>query len=203
MRSLIKIWRIGLCFLLLLALLTACGKTDSTEGYDVLNFSDDTTAAAELVSQANEDLNKIKVMYKKNEDQLEELKSAMKDNNIEKVKKITDDLVYVINDGMGLAESAVEKIEKAEAMNVNPDFKEYLDLKAQGLRKQLEAFEERRQAARLLRDVFGANDAAMIEKSKLGFKEKEDHFQKIMDEAREIGKKANEVAKRSSAGQAH
>lgn len=207
MKDLIKTRRIKLGFLFLLALLTACGKSDSTttttEGFDVLNFSDDTPAAAELVSQANEDLNKIKVMYKKNEDQLEELKTAMKDNNIEKVKKITDDLVYIINDGMGLAESAVEKIEKAEAMNVNPDFKEYLDLKAQGLRKQLEAFEERRQAARLLRDVFGANDAAMIEKSKLGFKEKEDHFQKIMDEAREVGKKANEVAKRSSAGQTH
>ena len=184
-------------------LFAACKKTDSSDDFETSFFSDDTTAAAELVTQANEDLNKIKLMYKKNEDQLEELQSAMKSNDIEKVKKITDDLVYVINDGMALGESAVEKLEKAEAMNINPEFKEYLDLKTQGLRKQLEAFEERRQAARLLRDVFGANDPAMIEKSKHGFKEKEDHFQKIMEEAREIGKKANDLAKRSSASQSH
>jgi hypothetical protein len=54
-------------FVVLAGLLTfsACKKTDSSEGFDVLNFSDDTTAAAQIVSQANEDLNKIKVMYKK------------------------------------------------------------------------------------------------------------------------------------------
>lgn len=176
----------------------ACKKNDTSDSYDVLSFSDDTTDAAELVGSANEDLNKIKVLYKKNEDQLEELKSAMKANDTQKVKDITDDLVYVINEGMTLGESAVEKIEKAEAMNINPDFKQYLDLKAQGLRKQLEAFEERRQAARLLRDIFGSNDAKMIEQAKLGFKEKDDHFQTIMEEARKISKKANDLARESS-----
>lgn len=187
-----------LIFLLVCAFaFTACSKTD--EGtYDTLLFTDDTSDAANLVSSANEDLNKIKVMYKKNEDQLDELKEAMSSKDIEKVKKITDDLVYVLNDGMALAEKAVEKISQAESLNINPDFKEYLGMKEEGLRKQIEAFENRRQAARLLRDSFGTNDPAAIEKAKAGFREKEEAFTKTMEEARTISKKANDFAKEMS-----
>ena len=184
-----------ICFLVLLS---ACKKSETTEISDILDFTDDTTAAAELVTQANADLNKIKIMYKKNEDQLEELKTAMSSQDVERVKKISDDLVYILNDGMRLGENAIEKIEKAEAMNINPDFKEYLRLKQESLRKQLDAFENRRQAARLLRDGFGANDPKLIERGKLEFKEKEENFQKTMEAARGISKKANELAKESA-----
>ena len=190
--------KITLVVLAGLSVFSACQKTDTSEGFDVLSFSDDTTAAAQLVSQANEDLNKIKVMYKKNEVQLEELKAAIAGKDIETVKKITDDLVYVINEGMSLGEKAVEKIEQAEAMNVNTDFKEYLELKAESLRKQLEAFENRRQAARLLRDSFGTADPTAIEKAKGEFKEREEKFAKTMEAAREISKRANDLAKESS-----
>ncbi len=184
-----------ICFLVLLA---ACKKSETAEISDILDFTDDTTAAAELVTQANADLNKIKIMYRKNEDQLEELKTAMSNQDVEKVKKISDDLVYILNDGMKLGEDAIEKIEKAEAMKINPDFKEYLRLKQESLRKQLDAFESRRQIARLLRDGFGANDPKLIERGKLEFKEKEENFQKTMEAAREISKKANQFAKESS-----
>lgn len=184
--------------LICLSMFSACQKKDASEGFDILNFSDDTTAAAELVEQANQDLNKIKVMYKKNEVQLEELKAAMSGRDIETVKKITDDLVYVLNDGMSLGESAVEKLGKAQQKNIDVDFKDYLSLKEESLRKQLEAFENRRQAARLLRDSFGTADPKKIEEAKAGFKEKEEKFMKTMETAREISKKANDLAKESS-----
>jgi len=176
----------------------ACQKNETSEGFDVLSFSDDTTAAAELVEQANQDLNKVKVMYKKNEVQRDELIAAMGEKDALKVKKITDDLVYLINDGMALGEGAVEKINKAQQMNIDADFKEYLSLKEQSLRKQLEAFESRRQAVRLLRDSFGTNDPALVEKAKLGLKEKEEFFAKTMEVSKEISKKANDLAKESS-----
>ena len=181
-----------------LLIFSACKKTDSSEGFDVLSFSDETTTAAQLVEQANQDLNKIKVMYKKNEVQLEDLKAAMSARDIETVKKITNELVYLINDGMALGESAIEKISQAQQMNINPDFKEYLSLKETSLRKQMEAFESRRQAAILLRDSFGTNDPAMIEKAKAGFKEKEEKSIKTLEEAKKISKEANEFAKESS-----
>ena len=192
-----KIRRLVLFGAILLSLF-ACKKNDVSDGYDVLDFSDDTTNAAELVSDANEDLNKIKIMYKRNETQLEELKTAMGDKDTEKVKKITEDLVYIINDGVNLGQSALEKIEKAEAMNVNADFKEYLDLKAQSLQKQLDAVEQRRHAALLLKESFGANNPAAIEKAKGAFKEQEEIAQKTLVEAQEISKKANDLAKETS-----
>ena len=194
----LKIPLIGSVCLIILSAFSACQKSETSEISDILSFSDDTSAAAELVSNANEDLNKIKVMYKKNEVQLEELKIAMGDKDIEKVKKITDELVYVLNDGMKLGEDAIEKIGKAQAMNINEDFKEYLRLKEESLRKYLDAFEHRRQAARLLRDSFGKNDPAQIEKAKVEFKVKEENFIKTMEAARDFSKKANALAKEST-----
>ncbi len=190
--------KITLAVLICAAVFSACKKTDSSEGFDVLSFSDDTSAAAELVEQANQDLYKIKILYNKNVSQLKDLKDAMSGKDIETVKRITDDLVYVLNDGMSLGESAVEKISRAQAMNINPDFKDYLSLKEEGLRKQLAAFESRRQAARLLRDSFGTTDPAAIEKAKAGFKEKDEACLKMLEEANEINKKANQLAKDSS-----
>jgi len=190
-------FKITLAALAFLFIFSACQKNETSESFDVLSFSDDTTAAAELVSQANEDLNKIKVMYKKNEVHREELIAAMGAKDTEKVKKITDDLVYVINDGMRLGEEAVEKIGKARDMNIGEDFKEYLSLKEESLEKQLEAFENLRQAVRILRDGFGTNDPKQIEQGQKVFKEKDENFVKTMAEAKEISKKANELAKES------
>ena len=192
-------WKILIAAMLCaVSMFSACKKNDSSESFDVLSFSDDTSSAAELIEQANQDLNKIKILYKKNEAQLEELKAAMGGKDIATVKKITDDLVYVLNDGMSLGESAVEKIGKAQQLNINADFKEYLSMKEESLRKQLEAFENRRQAARLLRDSFGATDPAAIEQAKNGFKEKEEICVKLLNESAEINKKANAFAKESS-----
>lgn len=188
-------------FALLLAVsfaFSACGKTETAEGFDTLIFSDDTTAAAELVQSANEDLNKIKVMYKKNEVQREELIAAINEKNIEKVKTITDDLVNAINEGTILGESAVKKIGEAERMDINPEFKEYLGLKEESLQKQLEAFENRRQAARILRDSFGTADPSAVEKAIISFKEKEATCLQILETSKEINKKANDYAKRSA-----
>jgi hypothetical protein len=189
--------RVALLCAILLSLF-ACQKSETSDDYDLLNFSDETTAAAELVADANEDLNKIKILYKKNEAQLEELKTAMSEKNIENVKAITGNLAGLITDGTILGEAALEKIEKAEAMDINADFKEYLNLKAQSLQKQLDAFEHRRQAARLLKESFGANDPAAVEKAIAGFKEKEDAAKKTLAVADEYSKKANALAKESA-----
>ncbi len=190
-----------ICVYLLLisfVLFSACKKTEQTESYDILNFSDDTTAAAERVAEANEYLNKIKVLYKQNEDKRDELKAAMKENNIENVQKIADDLVHIINDGKALGESAIGKIEEAQKMNINDDFKEYLSLKEESLRLQMDAFENYRQAARNLRDGYNPKDDKQREKIKNDFADKDTNFQKIMESAREYSKKANDLAKESA-----
>ncbi len=195
---------VKLLIVILLAFPLACRKSEkaaTTEqpaaGLEIFGVSDETEQAAHLVEEANADLKKIKTIYKENESRVEELKAAMNEKEIDKVKKIADDLVYKINDGVVLGESAVSKIERAEEVKTNETFKEYLRLKEKSLRKQLMAFEFRRQAGVLLRDGFGTKDKQQIEKAKAEFKIKEENFQKYMDAARDLSQQANKIAKES------
>lgn len=193
-----KISIISFLCLSLLLFFSACQKSNQSDSYDILDFSDETPAAAALVAEANESLNKIKIIYKNNESKREDLKNAMKENNTESVKTISKDLVFIINDGEALAEDAIEKIEKAGAMNINADFKEYLGLKADGLRKQLDAFEDYRKAARFLSENYNPTDEKQREKVKAAFAESDANFQKKMEVAKEYSKKANDLAKEKS-----
>jgi hypothetical protein len=185
------------CLFLLIFLFSACQKNGNSEssGIDVFGLTDQTAEAGAIVQDANEDLKKIRKMYKENQSKIDELKTAMNDKKIDEVKKIADELVYIINDGFVLGESAVVKIEKAEALNTNDKYKEYLQLKKGSLKKQLDAFEFRRQAAQLLRDAFGNKDKLEIERAKAEFREKEENFQKYMEIAREMSGEANQLAK--------
>ncbi|CAN5586558.1 hypothetical protein BH20ACI4_BH20ACI4_17940 [soil metagenome] len=193
-----KISLIGLICLFSCFLISSCGNENNVESSDTLFFSDDTTAAAQLITDANEDLNKIKIIYKDNEAKREELKDAMKNNESEKVRKISDDLVYLINDGMRLGKGAIDKISEAREMNINSDFKEYLRLKEESLQKQMDAFENYRQAAIFLRDGYDPKDEKQREAVKSKFKLFEENFHKIMESAQEYSKQANDLAKESA-----
>lgn len=189
---------IGLICLVSCFLISSCGNGNNSESADILSFSDDTTAAAQLITDANEDLNKIKIIYKDNEAKREDLKDAMKNNESEKVRKISDDLVYLINDGMRLGEGAIGKISQARDMNINPDFKEYLRLKEESLQKQMDAFENYRQAAIFLRDGYDPKDEKQREAVKSKFDLFDGNFHKIMESAQEYSKQANDLAKESA-----
>ncbi len=193
-----KILLAGLICLFSCFLFSSCENGNSAESSDTLFFSDDTTAAAQLITDANEDLNKIKIIYKDNEAKREELKDAMKNNESEKVRKISDDLVYLINDGMRLGKSAIDKISEAREMNINSDFKEYLRLKEESLQKQMDAFENYRQAAIFLRDGYDPKDEKQRENVKSKFATFDENFHKIMESAQEYSKQANDLAKESA-----
>jgi hypothetical protein len=174
--------------------ISACrssGRSDSTSIFS----SDETAEAAKVVAAANEDLTKIKVLYKDNEGKREDLKKAMEADNAEQVKKIADEVVYLINDGFDNAQSAIDKIEKAQEMNVNDDYREYLRLKEESLKRELEAFENYRQAARTLRDKYDPKNAAMRNAVKEDFKTRVENYRKLMEEARDYSNHANELAK--------
>lgn len=162
---------------------------------------DETVAAAKLVQEANDDLTKIKKLYNENEGDVDkpgkrlQLKKALEENNAEEVKKISDDVVYLINDGMDYAKSAVEKIQQAQEMEVNDDYREYLRLKEQALLKQIDAFEQYRQAARSLRDNYDPKNDALRAKVKIEFDERSDKYRVLMEQARDHSSQANELAK--------
>lgn len=173
----------------------SCEKAPSSQALDILSSSDETAEAAEIIIEANKDLNKIKVLYKDNEDKREEIKKAMEANDAETVRKLSDDVVYLINDGMVSGKEAIEKIQRAQEMAINEDYREYLRLKEESLTRQLDAFENYRQAAIALRNNYDPKDKAMREKIKEEFKNRSENYRKIRESARDYSKRANELAK--------
>jgi hypothetical protein len=180
------------------SILSAC--TSSGSG-GIFGPSDETAEAARLVAEANQDLTKIKKLYSENEGDDETvgkrqlLKKALEENNAEQVKKISDDVVYLIKDGMDFATAAIDKIQRAQDMNVNDDYKEYLRLKELALTKQIEAFEQYRQAARALRDNYDPKNEQLRAKVKVEFDQRSDKYRELMEKARDYSSEANEMAK--------
>jgi len=171
----------------------SCKRSGGSIG--ILSPLDETAEAAVIVADANKDLTKIKVLYDQNEGKREELKAAMEKNDVVEAKKLADEVLYLINDGTAFGKSAVEKIQKAQEMQINDDYREYLRLKEEALKRQLEAFENYRQAARILRDSYDPKDTVMREKVKEEFKTRSENYRKIMEDARDYSNRANELAK--------
>jgi hypothetical protein len=173
----------------------SCRSSDGSGGFEILGPADETPEAGKIVQSANDDLKKIKVLYEENEDKRQELKSALEANSTAEVKKISDNVVQIINEGFDSGKAAVEKIQQAEDMKINDDYKEYLRLKESALLKQMEAFEQYRQAARSLRDNYDPKNAQLRDKVKADFTQRSENYQKIMEKARDYSNQANELYK--------
>ena len=181
----------NLTFLLILAVATAsCGL-----------FGDDTDAAKALVESANKDLREIKKLYEESEGDVDkpgkrdQLKQALEQNDAAAVRKIADEVNFLIVDGMNYAKTAIEKIQQAQELDIHEKYREYLSLKESALKKQVDAFEQYRQASRSLRDNYDPQNDAVRAKVKIEFDERTDKYRKLMEDARDLSSLANEVAK--------
>jgi hypothetical protein len=188
--------------ILIAVLVTAfasCKKAEnSTSQPSVFDFGNQQTEAVALVNEANIQLKAAKELYKKSQEQQLFLKTAMAEKDVEKVKKLADDFVTKLNEGMNLGEEAVKKIDEAASKQTNPKYQEYLGLKKQSLDKYLVAFEFRRKLAVRLQQVFTVSkDKNLIEKAKDELKVMESNFQTNIDEAQRLSREANDLAKKS------
>jgi len=173
----------------------SCRSSSSSGGFEILGPADETDEAGRIVAEANVDLKKIKVLYDQNEDKRQQLKTALEANNTAEVKTISDNVVQIINEGFNSGKDAVDKIQQAQDMKINDDYKEYLGLKESALLKQMEAFEQYRQAARTLRDNYDPKNTQNREKVKTDFDSRSEKYQKLMEEARSYSNQANELYK--------
>ena len=158
--------------------------------------SDDTEEAIRLIQEANmKNLSNIRVLYKENGSKVEELKLAVKNQEVEKVRKLTAELLPTLNDGYIFANNAIEKIEKAQELNINEDWKEYLRLKQDALEMQVKAYDFRMKSAILFRDKFGGADKLQMKQAAETFRKNEESFAKWMAEAKKLNKQADQLAK--------
>lgn len=188
---------VSLCLIFLVA---ACSKNNSSPttggGSSILSF-DETKEAGDTVKEANEILKQIKKRFKDNDPKLQELQEAMKGKDTEKVRKLTEELITEINLGTEAGQEAINKLRVAQDKNINEDYKEYLLLKTQALEKYVEAFDERRKAAILLREGYDPKNVAQRQQVIAAFKEREEKFKEIMEDARKSSEQANQLAQES------
>ncbi|MBX3281492.1 MAG: hypothetical protein KF756_03345 [Acidobacteria bacterium] len=186
---------------LLIAVLAAaslgasCKSSANSSGSGIFGPADQTAQAADLVAQANQDLQKIKVLYEENEGKRLEIKKAMEANDTETAKRIANEVEKLINDGASFANDAIDKIQKAQEMEINDDYREYLRLKEQSLKLEADAFDNYRQAAKILNENFDPKDTAKRDKVKVEFKDLTDKYLETMERARDYSHRANELAK--------
>ena len=182
-----------------LVFLTACATKNSPttgSGTSILSF-DETKEAGDIVKESNEILKQIKKRFKDNEPKLQQLQEAMKGKDTQKVRTLTEELITEINLGTEAGQEAINKLRVAQDKNINEDYKEYLLLKTQALEKYVEAFDERRKAAILLREGYDPKNAAQRQQVIAAFKEREEKFKEIMEEARKSSEQANQLAQES------
>ncbi|HMU33496.1 MAG: hypothetical protein JSS77_03035 [Acidobacteria bacterium] len=176
-------------------LLASCKSSANSPGSGIFGPADQTEQAAELVVQANQDLQKIKVLYEDNEGKRIEIKKAMEANDTEAAKRIANEVEKLINDGATSANDAIDKLQKAQEMEINDDYREYLRLKEQSLKLEAEAFDYYRQAAKILNENFDPKDTAKRDKVKVDFKDLSDKYLETMERARDYSHRGNELAK--------
>lgn len=179
--------------------LAACGTAEknsdepvSTES-SILDFTSDTQKAVNLVEQANTELLQVRKVFQASQDEQAGLYEAVSSKDIKRIKELCEKLKQSINDGLQHAENALSKIEAAQNLKINDDFKDYLDLKTQALKKQIEAFKIRHELARLLRDQLDVSPNTPIQKITAQLKEKEVKFTDTFSLASDFHDKANEL----------
>lgn len=189
----------NLSIVLLFVAAVAIGCKSSDGG--VFAPADETPKAAQLIIEANAELTKIKALYRENEGDAEkegkrlQLRKALEANDTEQVRKVTGEIIQLIDEGTEHGRTAVDKIQQARDMRINSDYQEYLRLKEEALKKQLEAFAKYRAAAQSLRANYDPQNSDVRDKVKNIFEEQSNSYREIMEKARDNSSQANELYK--------
>jgi len=183
--------------LILAAFALACGGSDSGDSSSggIFSFGDETGEANQLAGKANENLIKIGKIHKANAKKLDDLQEAMRERDTARTQQILEELINAIEEGLSLGELAYTRVSEAAGKKTNEIFSEYLRLKKEALRKQIDAYEFRLKVARDLRDKFGSNKPEEIERAKSDFAVNQENFQKLWDAAEDLNERANRLAR--------
>ena len=163
------------------------GSRSSGPGGEEMGSEADREKAFHLIEDANENIKSIKVLYRQNNAKVDDLQAALKAGDQKKVKELSEELLLAMNDGYLFADSIVDKMEQAQALDINQTWIEL----------QIRAFDYRKSTAELFRDKVGSEDQATLKLARDTFKKNEENFKKYMNDAEKVSKEADELRKES------
>lgn len=188
---------VALRSIIILSVLFAIGCGGGGSSSDSFFARDETAEAAVMVETANRKLKLIKKRFKDNEPRYEDLKNALRAKDEAKVRALSNEFVEQIAAGTDEGNEAIADLRKARDMQINSEFREYLEMKISSLEKYVDAFEQRKLAAKILADGYDPKDAMKRERVIAEFRQKEEKFNEIIEEGRQYSQDANELARES------
>ena len=177
---------VALALLLLAAVSIACASLKNLG-------KNPTDEANKLVNEAKDDLEEIDKIDDEASKKQSDLNKSMNDKNVDETKRILGDLVKDIDRGLDKGKSAADKVEQASKLDVDSTYKEYLSIKAQAFRKEIEAWTAMREAAVIARDNYTASGLPTDKRTE--YVNKVDQFKKLRQEAKDLHKKASDIAR--------
>jgi hypothetical protein len=177
---------VALALLLLAAVSIACASLKNLG-------KNPTDEANKLVNEAKDDLEEIDKIDDEASKKQSDLNKAMNDKNVDETKRILGDLVKDIDRGLDKGKDAADKVEQASKLDVDSTYKEYLSIKAQAFRKEIEAWTAMREAAIIARDNYTASGLPTDKRTE--YINKVDQFKKLRQEAKDLHKKASDIAR--------
>jgi hypothetical protein len=151
--------------------------------------------ANKLVQSAKDDLTEIDRINEDADEKQRDLNRAEQDKNVDEVKRIIGELIQDIDKGLERGESAADKIEKASKATDDAKYKEYLALKAQAFRKEVDAFKTLREAAIIARDNY--TSTGLPEDKRKEYRAKVDAYKKQRSEGKDFHRKADDIARQN------
>jgi uncharacterized phage infection (PIP) family protein YhgE len=150
----------------------------------------------DLVRSAADDLEEIDKIDQEASEKQDQLNDALNAKNVADVKRITNELIDDLDKGLERGNSAVDKIDRASKLTTDDKRKEFLSLKAQAFRKDIDAFKVLREAAITLRDNYTAS--GLPEDKRKDNANKINTYKKLRSEARDIHRKADDIGRQLS-----
>ena len=177
---------VALALIVLAAVTLACSSLKNLGK----NSLDD---ANKLVDDAKKDLQEIDKISEEADEKQSDLNKADREKNVSEVKRILGELITDIDKGLEHGQSAADKVDKASKMDVDPVYKEYLSLKAQAFRKEIDAFKALKEAATIARDSY--TDKGLPADKRKEYTDKVNEYKKLKQEAKDLHKKAADIAR--------
>jgi hypothetical protein len=174
----------ALAVLLVVVFVLGCNKFGKSDVAD----------ANKLIQDANAKIKEIDKIQDENEKNVRELEDADKKHDAARVKSELDTLIKAIDEGLKLGDDAAGKFEEASKKDIDPKAQEYLKLTSDSLRKKIDAFKERREAARIMRENYDSTDQDKLRVAIADFRKKNDNYKKLLDEAKDLARKADKIA---------
>lgn len=174
-------WFAGLVMIAALVLVAGCKNKDIEE-------------ANKLIQDSNAKIKQVDQITADNDKNVRELDAADKKRDVAKVKSILDVLIKAIDSGLKLGDEAATGFEQAAKKKIDPKQVDYLKLISESLRKKIEAFKERREAAKIMRENYDNSDQKKVKEAVDNFNRREASYRKLLDQANDLARKADQIA---------